>query len=196
MYLYFINQSRIPHNSCFPSNENFIIQHSRKSIHDTIADPGHSTFWRTWRSAQWVTENLLARAVNIGRAFPHTFVISRAHAHEYTASISVFTIPLEHARAYDVRTSVNLATAQQRAPLLGSLVRRVGGEAPARRRGRHIGPIPTYLPTYPAFGIHADRSPLLTVDKPCESDCRPDSPCVSRQASIYTRVWNTHASAE
>jgi len=46
------------------------------------------------------------------------------------------------------------------------------------------------LPIYPAFGIHADRSPLLTVDKPRESNCRPDSrACLDRRAY-------THASTE
>jgi len=92
-------------------------------------------------------------------------------------SISVFTIPLEHARAYDVRTSVNLATAA----LTPSGFWLEGSAGVFRRRGRHIGP------TYPAFGIHADRSPLLTVDKPRESDCRPDSrACLDGRA--YTCV--------
>lgn len=121
-----------------------------------------------------------------GRAFPHTFIISRAHAHahEYMASISVFTIPLEHARAYDVRTSVNLATASSVHPPVSGWKGRSGGWG-----------VTLDLPTYPAFGIHADRSPLLTVDKPRESDCRPDSrACLDGCA--YTCARNTHASVE
>lgn len=79
-----------------------------------------------------------------GRAFPHTFVISRAHTHEYIASISVFTIPLEHARAYDVRTSVNLATASTaRIPRVPGSKGRRG--APVARAS--LDYLPTYLPT-------------------------------------------------
>lgn len=147
------------------------MQHSHKS-------PRY--YCRSWTFA--VSGNVVFGTVSQRRptrasydcALPHTFVISRAHAHEYMASISSGIYDTAGARTCVWCTDLGKSrNSQQRASSSSSspprsLVRRVGGEAPAARASHW-----TYLSTPLLVFMLTGRLYWLWINR--ARDCRPDS---------------------